>query len=75
MLPARLAPVLFGLLLSGMMSAMVSGISTLRAAGLSEALPRLWLEAWLFSWAVAFPVVLVLAPFTRRVVARLVRAG
>lgn len=75
MLPARYAPVLFGLLLSGMMSAMVSGIATLRAAGLSEALPRLWLEAWLFSWAVAFPAVLVLAPFTRRVVARLTRAG
>ena len=73
MIPARFAPVVFGLILSGLMSALVSGISTLRAAGLSEALPALWLGAWLASWAVAFPAVLVVAPITRRLVARLVR--
>lgn len=73
MIPARFAPVVFGLILSGLMSALVSGISTLRAAGLSEALPALWLGAWLASWAVAFPAVLVVAPITRRMVARLVR--
>lgn len=74
MIPARFAPVVFGLILSGLMSALVSGISTLRAAGLSEALPALWLGAWLASWAVAFPAVLVVAPITRRMVARLVRS-
>jgi hypothetical protein len=73
-LPARTAPVLFGLLLSGLMSFVVSGISTLNAAGPSPAFFGLWLEAWLTSWAVAFPTVLVVAPLVRRVVAR-VTAG
>lgn len=75
MLPARLGPVLFGLLLSGMMSALVSGIATLRAIGWVEGLGAMWLGAWLSSWAVAFPAVLVVAPLARRLVGRLVRAG
>ena len=73
MIPARFAPVLFGLFLSGLMSLVVSGIATFRAAGGAEAFPTLWLGAWLTSWLIAFPVVLVVAPITRRVVNRLVR--
>ncbi|WP_339948566.1 DUF2798 domain-containing protein [uncultured Albimonas sp.] len=73
MIPARYASVLFGLILSGLMSLMVSGIATLRAAETLDAgFPALWLGAWLTSWAVAFPAVLVVAPLTRRLVARLV---
>jgi hypothetical protein len=72
MLPARYAPVLFGLILSGLMSLVVSGISTLRAIGLSADFLHFWLTAWITAWLVAFPLVLVVAPFTRRVVQRLV---
>ncbi|SFI39551.1 DUF2798 domain-containing protein [Albimonas pacifica] len=73
MIPARYANVLFGLILSGLMSCMVSGIATFRAAEAVDAgFPMLWLGAWLSSWAVAFPAVLVVAPLTRRLVARLV---
>lgn len=75
MIPARLEPVAFGLVLSGLMSFIVSGISTIRAAGLLEGLPGLWLGAWVMSWLVAFPVVLVVAPLARRIVHRLVRAS
>ena len=74
MIPARFAPILFGLILSGLMSSLVSGIATLRAVGLVQGLGRLWLGNWLSSWAVAFPAVLVVAPVTRRLVARLTRA-
>ncbi|MBM2575944.1 DUF2798 domain-containing protein [Jannaschia sp. Os4] len=74
MIPARLAPVAFGFVLSGLMSLIVSGISTLRAMGWAEGLGAAWLGAWLTSWAVAFPVVLVVAPMARRIVARLTRA-
>lgn len=74
MVPARFAPYLFGFILSGMMSCMVSGIATLRAIGLVDGFAGHWMGSWVSSWAVAFPVVLVVAPFTRRVVARLVRA-
>jgi hypothetical protein len=74
MIPARFAPILFGFILSGLMSAMVSGIATWRALGLDSDFPAHWLGAWLASWAVAFPAVLIVAPITRRIVARLVRA-
>ena len=72
MIPARYAPVLFGFLLSGMMSCIVSGLSTFRALGLGPNFAALWMGNWAVSWATAFPVVLVVAPLTRRIVARLV---
>lgn len=71
-MPARFAPVLSGLILSGLMSCVVSGIATLRNAGLAEGFVALWTSAWLVSWVVAFPVVLVVAPITRRLVGALV---
>lgn len=73
MIPARYAPVLFGCILSGLMSLVVSGISTFRAIGLSQDFLPFWLSAWIAAWAVAFPLVLVVAPFTRRIVQRLVQ--
>lgn len=72
-MPIRFAPYLFGFLLSGMMSAVVSGIATLRNAGLVDGVLSLWSNAWLLSWLIAFPVVLVAAPVTRRLVGLLVR--
>ena len=65
MLPARYAPALFGLILSGLM--------TLRAAGPGADWLPLWIGAWLTAWLLAFPVVLVVAPLTRRIVQRMVR--
>jgi hypothetical protein len=72
MFPRTLAPALFGLILSGLMSLLVSGISTYRAVGFSENFAGLWTSAWLTAWFVAFPVVLVVAPLARRAVALLV---
>ena len=71
MIPARYAPILFGFLLSGMMSCLVSGLSTLRAIGWGSAFAGTWMGNWAVSWATAFPVVLVVAPITRRIVVRL----
>lgn len=73
MIPARFAPILFGFILSGLMSCMVSGIAMLRALGLVDGLFGQWMTSWAFSWAVAFPVVLVVAPITRRLVGALTR--
>ncbi|MBF9035888.1 DUF2798 domain-containing protein [Rhodobacterales bacterium HKCCE2091] len=70
----RYAPILFGFVLSALMSLIVSGIATLRTAGLAEDFPSLWLAAWLPSWFIAFPTVLVVAPFARRLVGMIVRA-
>ncbi len=71
-MPARFATALFGFALSGMMSFVVSGIATLRNAGLSDGIVSLWISAWLLSWLIAFPVVLVVAPVARRLVGLLV---
>lgn len=74
MIPPRYSPILFGLILSGLMSSMVSGVATLRILGVSEGFFSAWFSAWSFSWAVAFPAVLIVGPITRRMVARMVRA-
>jgi len=71
----KYAPALFGLILSGLMSLLVSGISTYRAVGLDAHFAGLWSTAWLTAWLVAFPVVLVVAPLTRRVVGWLTVKG
>lgn len=75
MIPKKYAPILFGLLLSGLMSFLVAGISTLRAVGPVDGFMGIWLGAWLTAWAIAFPAVLVVAPITRRLVDRLTQNG
>lgn len=74
-LASHRAPALFGLLLSGFMSLLVSGIATLRAIGLAEGFADMWASAWLSAWLVAFPAVLIVAPWARRVVSMLVHSG
>jgi hypothetical protein len=74
MMSPRFAPVLFGLLLSGLMSFVVSGIATFRNAGLIEGFFNLWVGAWVPSWLIAFPVVLIVAPLARRLVGLLVKS-
>lgn len=73
MIARRYAPLLFALLLSGFMSLMVSGISTLRATGPVPGFFELWISAWLAAWLFAFPAVLLVTPLARRAVERLVR--
>jgi hypothetical protein len=67
-IPKKYGPLLFSLILSGLMSLLVSGIATLRAVGMANGSVSLWAGAWLTSWAVAFPAVLVVTPVARRVV-------
>jgi membrane protease YdiL (CAAX protease family) len=71
-IPKRFEQIAFGFLLSCMMSFMVSGFSILISFGPEPGFFLHWMRAWLPSWAVAFPVVLVVAPFVRRVIARIV---
>jgi hypothetical protein len=73
MLPARLAPILTGLIISGVMSFIVSGVAMFRALGMHDGFVWSWTASWLASWAVAFPSVLVVAPLARGIVARVVK--
>ncbi|MBK0400835.1 DUF2798 domain-containing protein [Limibaculum sp. M0105] len=75
MIPSRLAPLLFALILSGVMSFLVTGIATLSTQGLVADFHVIWLGTWLRAWPVAFPAAFVFAPIVRRLVARLVRAS
>ena len=75
MFPRRFEPVLFGFVLSSLMSLLVSGISTLMSVGAVSGFLQLWLRAWLTAWPVAFPVVLIVAPMARRLVQRLIPEG
>ena len=71
-IPHRYAHVVTALLLSGLMSCMVSGISTLRSIGFADILLSKWMTNWAWSWSVAFPAVLVVLPVVRAIVARIV---
>jgi hypothetical protein len=72
MIPARFAPIAFGLVLSCLMSLLVSGIATFRNVGPIDGFFAIWMGAWLPSWAIAFPVVLAVAPVARQIVNGLV---
>lgn len=71
MIPKKYAPILFGLILSGLMSLLVSGISAFRLTGLQPGFIGMWTGAWLTAWSIAFPVVLLIAPLARNFVNRL----
>ncbi|MDH4416717.1 DUF2798 domain-containing protein [Acidovorax sp. HMWF029] len=72
MIPARYAPLLFSLILSGTMSLLVSGIATYRSLPPHQGFVGPWMSAWLTAWLFAFPAVLLAAPLTRRVVTWLI---
>lgn len=71
-IPQKFEHLAFGLLLSCFMSLLISGVATFLAAGLVPGFLGTWFTSWLSSWAIAFPSVLVVAPFVRRVLHRLV---
>lgn len=67
--------IVFGVILSGLMSLLVSGITILRTDGFGASFGILWGSAWIASWAVAFPVVLIVAPIARRLVVLIFRSS
>lgn len=64
----KVQKLLFLLILSGMMSFIVSGISTFKAVGLNHHFVSLWLSAWIIAWILAFPSVLICAPIAQKLV-------
>jgi hypothetical protein len=73
-LPAKYNAIAFPLCLSVIMSCLISFVATVRAVGFVDELPQLWLNAWVFSWCVAFPTVLTILPFVRKFVSLFVEA-
>lgn len=72
-LPKRLAPILFGLIMSGVVALIVSGAITLLRIGMIPGWAHAWLSSYILAWAVAFPSVVTVAPVAHRLVAALTR--
>lgn len=53
-------------LLSGFMSFIMSGAITLINLGLVKGFVGIWLHAWLVAYAIAFPTILLVFPFARK---------
>jgi len=60
--------------LSILMTAVVSVISTLRSLGATPAFLATWPGPWALSWLVAFPTLLLVPPMVRRIVTLVVAA-
>lgn len=71
-IPARYATVVMPFFLSVLMSCLVSGISTLNSVGFDSSVFVLWPRAWLVSWLIAFPSLLLVLPFVKKLTAAVV---
>ena len=69
-IPNRFAPVVFGGLLSAIMVALVSAFVLAINQGLHGGFLAQWLKSCATTWPVAFPTVTLVAPWVRRIVAR-----
>lgn len=74
-LPQRALIFLVPFFLSLVMSGIVSFISTVKTLGFSWQLVSPWLTSWGISWAIAFPTVLFVLPFARKLSLLLVRSS
>ena len=63
MISQKYVPILFGFIVSGLMSFVVAGVSTY--ASLNDIHFGIWTSNWIKSWVVAFPTILVVAPMVR----------
>ena len=69
-IPVRFAPIVFGALLSAIMVAIVSAFVLLTTQGFNPGFAMQWLKSCATTWPVAFVAVTLIAPWVRRVVAR-----
>ena len=69
-LPGRWQPLVFAAFMSFFMAFCMAGILTLVNIGWVEGFFGKWLRAFLIAWPIAFPLVLLFAPLTRKLLAR-----
>jgi hypothetical protein len=70
-IPAKYSNLLFGALLSVIMVTIISGSVVFANHGFAPDFLLQWWRGFLTAWPIAFPAVLVVAPFVRKIVARL----
>jgi hypothetical protein len=70
-IPAKYSNLLFGGLLSFIMVTIISGSVVFANQGFTRDFFQLWLKGFITAWPIAFPSVLLVAPFVRKIVSRL----
>jgi hypothetical protein len=70
-LPRAYGPFIFGVIQSGLTTAVATGIATVGALGVNRLALGAWLVTWLISWATMLPIVVAAAPFIQRAVLKL----
>lgn len=71
-LPMKYATWIMPLFLSCLMSGTISLINFLVHSGFSANFISKWFPIWMFSWAIAYPVVLIFLPIVRKITGFLV---
>lgn len=64
---------IFSLLVTMFMSFVISGVLVVVNLGLVNNFLFIWLNAWLKAWLVAFPSVLFIIPFVRKVMVKVIQ--
>lgn len=70
-IPARFSNLLFGGMLSLIMVTIISGTVVFVTQGFGPDFLIHWFKGFATAWPIAFPTVLVVAPFVRKVVSKL----
>ena len=70
-IPARYAPIVFSAVLSVLMVGIVSAFVLTISQGIHPGFVAQWLKSCVTTWPVAFPTVAIVAPWVRRLVARI----
>lgn len=71
-LPSAYAAWVMPFLLSVLMTFVVSAVATLRSIGPAHGFLAIWFSAWILSWIIACPTLLLALPLVRRATAALV---
>jgi hypothetical protein len=72
LVPRRYSHFVFGIIQSGLTSAIASAVASMALVSEGRFLSN-WLPAWLGSWALMLPIVILAAPFIRRMAHALTR--
>lgn len=72
-LPPRYGRILVPVVLTFFMTAIVAGLSTVIAVGMSWTALKIWPGAWMASWAVAAPTALFVLPLAQWLTSFVVR--
>lgn len=71
-IPVRYTWLVMPAVLALLMTFVVSGISTVRALGVSPDFVAKWMGAWVISYLVAYPTLLVVQPVVRRIIGAII---